>query len=352
MTDDEAKELRQLVENHFSGCRGPGFDIGNPQHFEQVVASRRAHVGTMADDDLRVVLAMCLLGPGDMPPAAMRAELLHIVQERVPCEAERLGRIMEFAIAYGCGKWRPVQPDAHGWQQRWPGAQEALTRAVEPAVEQANRWLAAHVVGFGQERNIPHHRDSAKATDVWSDARLLALRLIRAEQLHALGKGETLHITQTHDSTELQVSSRDYQLPPGAKIVWSVADGHAALELPQGATLALLTGTKVVVTARDEDALVSVAMSPQARRVQLKAGTTAHVRGPATLAMWECTCGTVHCQEQHRLEAWDPKRRVRNHKPLTLWDFVASAVKGPQFVIQTGSFVQGMYFPLLAQEGF
>jgi hypothetical protein len=36
---------------------------------------------------------------------------------------------------------------------------------------------------------------------------------------------------------------------------------------------------------------------------------------------------------------------------LTLWDFVASAVKGPQLRIQTGSFVQSLYFPLLVQEG-
>ena len=41
----------------------------------------------------------------------------------------------------------------------------------------------------------------------------------------------------------------------------------------------------------------------------------------------------------------------KEEKPLTLWDFVASAVKGPQLRIQTGSFVQGLYFPLLAQEG-
>ena len=80
------------------------------------------------------------------------------------------------------------------------------------------------------------------------------------------------------------------------------------------------------------------------------------------LLVWECTCGTTHCQDRHRLNSWDPLQTVKTteteesyahkeEKPLTLWDFVASAVKGPQLRIQTGSFVQGLYFPLLAQEG-
>jgi hypothetical protein len=36
---------------------------------------------------------------------------------------------------------------------------------------------------------------------------------------------------------------------------------------------------------------------------------------------------------------------------ITLWDYVASAVKGPQANLKTGAFVQGCYFPLLVQEG-
>jgi len=43
--------------------------------------------------------------------------------------------------------------------------------------------------------------------------------------------------------------------------------------------------------------------------------------------------------------------REKEETALTLWNFVASAVKGPQLRIQTGSFVQGIYFPLLCHEG-
>ena len=102
-------------------------------------------------------------------------------------------------------------------------------------------------------------------------------------------------------------------------------------------------------------------LNEHGRQVYLKGGEVANVKGPATLALWECTCGTTHCIERHRLSSWDPAQKVHNavtgggqqkkETPLTLWDFVASAVKGPQPRIQTGSFVQGIYFPLLAGEG-
>lgn len=47
----------------------------------------------------------------------------------------------------------------------------------------------------------------------------------------------------------------------------------------------------------------------------------------------------------------DAGSRTKEGTALTLWNFVASAMKGPQLRIQTGSFVQGIYFPLLTQEG-
>jgi hypothetical protein len=44
-------------------------------------------------------------------------------------------------------------------------------------------------------------------------------------------------------------------------------------------------------------------------------------------------------------------QQTKKEVALTLWDYVASAIKGPQATIKTGAFVQGMYFPLLTQEG-
>jgi hypothetical protein len=117
----------------------------------------------------------------------------------------------------------------------------------------------------------------------------------------------------------------------------------------------------VLLLARDEDALIKISAGAQGQQARLKVGEDANIEGPLTLVMWECTCGTTHCMARHRLDTWDPSQIVqkaatneqkqRTDASLTLWDYVASAVKGPQSSIKTGAFVQGIYFPLLAQEG-
>jgi hypothetical protein len=198
---------------------------------------------------------------------------------------------------------------------------------------------------------------------------MLATRLVRPEHLLQIGEGETLTIACTSDDTEcagteLSTSAQDYQktVPPGAKAVWTVREGNETLTLPNRQSFTLAVGATVLINARDEDVIMKTTVNEQSRQVRLRSSEEASIEGPAILAIWECTCGTTHCIERHRLPTWDPTRRVQKagtqdeqnkteEAPLTLWDFVASAVKGPQPRIQTGSFVQGIYFPLLAQEG-
>jgi hypothetical protein len=325
----------------------------------------------MAEDDLRVVVAMCWLGPqsAGTPPASMRTDLLDILRQFVSDERERLERVMEFAIPYGCGKWREVQSGYGGWEQRWQGAVRGLVRALEPPVAQANRWLAEHVVGFPQDREIPPGAGFSEDTAVWSDAWMLATRLARPEHLLHIEEGERLAVIcmwdgTASDGTELTTSAQQYRqtIPPGAKAVWTVTESRGAFSSPSWQSFALTTGTQVLILARDLDTLVKATRNDLTWQVQLKGEEAAHVKGPATLALWECACGTTHCRERHRLDAWEPvqmrQKTVREggqprteKAPLTLWDFVASAVKGPQMSIKTGSFVQGLYFPLLVQEG-
>ena len=369
MTDGEARAVQERVEGYLSSKEAYGLDVGNPLHFELLVNRARPELARVAADDLRVVVVMCWLGPqsAGIPPIAMRNNLLGILRRVVSDERERLERVMEFAIAYGCGKWRQVQPGYGSWEQRWQGAVRGLVRALEPAVEQANRWLAEHVAGFPRDRDIP--QDENLPEDTWSDAWILATRLVRPEHFLHSGDEETLRIACGQDGIESAgiestASAQDYQqtIPPGAKAVWTVRDGRVELILPHNQPFTLATGTTVLLIARDEDALIKTMLSEHGRQVRLKVGEAAHVTGPTTLAIWECTCGTTHCRERHRLDTWDPARRVqkavtangqrkKEETPLSLWDFVASAVKGPQLRIQTGSFVQGIYFPLLAQEG-
>jgi hypothetical protein len=366
MTEDEVRAVQARAKGCLNDENGRGLDVGNPSHFVLLVNRTRSELAGVAEDDLRVVVAMCWLGPqsAGIPPVAMCHDLLGILRRWIPDERVRLERIMEFAIAYGCGKWREIQAGCGGWEHRWQGAMRGLVRALEPAVAQANRWLAEHVVGFPQYRGIPRDKDFPEDTAVWSDAWMLATRLVRPEHLFHLEEKETLTITCMPEGTECTTAARDYRqtILPGAKALWTVREGEGVLILPGRRFFTLETGITALIIARDEDTLIKTTGNGQNQQARLKAEEEANVQGPTMLAIWECTCGTTHCIERHRLHTWDPTQRVqkagtqdeqkkKEETPLTLWDFVASAVKGPQPRIQTGSFVQGIYFPLLAQEG-
>ena len=366
MTDDEVRTIQTRVTSFLADQDGRGLDVGNPSHFAQLVDHARAGFVDIAEDDVRMVVAMCWIGPrsaGD-PPAAMRQDLRSILRRCVTDERERIDRVMEFVIAYGCGQWRDVQRGGGGWEHRWPGALRGLVRALEPAVAQTNRWLAEHVVRFPQNRAAPQDKNFPEDTAVWSDAWLLATRLVRPEHFFSLEEQESLSFACVPEGTDCTSSMHDYRhtIFPGAKAIWTVQEGKGMLVLPHGRSCAIAAGTTVIVIARDEDAIIKTAKNEQSQQIRFSTGEEANLQGPNILVVWECTCGTTHCQERHRLHSWDPLQTVRTTgikesssrkeaKSLTLWDFVASAVKGPQLRIQTGSFVQSLYFPLLAQEG-
>lgn len=387
MTDDQAAMVRQAVEQYLRSSQGQEFDIGSDR-FDQLVNYVRQYVGASGpdrppvrrgsrgsapgfeEDDLRMVVAMCVLGPGSasdvirrqddtddatvletpiyygtlsIPPAAMRDELLAILRQSVPDQRNRLDRVMEFVIAYGCGKRRAVQQGIYHWEMRWQGAIGALARVMIGAVRQANTWLKNHVVGY------PEGRSDA---ELWSDTRMLAQRLVQPERLYRLESGTkpgTMHVC-ADDDTRIEVPAGNYEdsIPPGAKAVWTIAsrDAAFALHLPGKPPVILSEGTKIIIVAHEDNTHIEITTAMGVKHLQLPIGETAHVKMPhgASLAIWECTCGTTHCQERHRLEAWDPNK-------VSLWSFVASAVKGP-LPIRTGSLVQGMYFALLTKEGF
>jgi len=368
MTEEEARSIHEQVEAVLSSREGRVLDIGNPEHLTLLANAARPLCPDAREDDLLTVTAMCWLGPLDVgpPPALLREDLLHHLRQTANTAEQQIERVMEFVIAYGCGKWRSVEIGYGGWAQRWQGAVRGLVRALEPAVGQTNRWLADHVAGFPKDRSLPHDPHFVEDTPTWSDAWMLAHKFIRPEDHLSLEEGEVLTIGCTEEGTECTVADQEYQqfVPPGAKAVWTVQEpeiailattqGEEALRVVAGATLSLI--------ARDEDVLIKAVQEERNQQTQLKIGEEAEVQGPLALGVWECTCGTTHCEERHRLKSWNPVQRVqktvidagarkKEETVLSLWNFVASAVKGPQMRIQTGSFVQGMYFPLLSQEG-
>jgi uncharacterized cupin superfamily protein len=311
-----------------------------------------------ATDELRLVTAMCWLGPSTagIPPTHIRAAVLELLRQLVADEQERGERVMEFAIAYGCGKWREVQPGSGGWEHRWQGAMRGLARALEPAVGQSNRWLAEHVPGFPQDRATPHDPNFIEDTATWSDAWMLVNQLARPEDPLLVEEDEAFIVTCVQDGTTCTVDEQDYErvIPPGAKAVWTVHEHEAAMLVADRQAFSAAAGTTLMFIARDEDVLIKAVHDEHPQQTHLKTGEEAEARGPFTLSTWECTCGTTHCGQRHRLEAWDPMQHIqrtvtdagvrkKEEADLTLWNFVASAVKGPQPRIQTDSFVQGMY---------
>jgi hypothetical protein len=359
MTDEETRSVYEQVETILASREGRVLDIGNPDHLTSLANSARPVCSDVEEDELLLVTAMCWLGPlnAGPPPASLREELLNRLRQDEENVKERVARIMEFIIAYGCGKWRAVEPGYGGWAQRWQGALRGLVRALEP-------WLAEHVAGFPKDRSIPHDPQFVEDTPTWSDAWMLANKFVRPEDRLCLEEDETLTISCTEEGTECAAADQDYHqfVPPGAKAVWTVQEPETTTLLTDEHSLPVATGTTLSLIARDEDVLIKAALDKQNQQTHLKMGEEAAMEGPLTLSVWECTCGTTHCEERHRLEAWNPVRKVQKtvtdagarkqeETPLTLWNFVASAVKGPQMRIQTGSFVQGIYFPLLSQEG-
>lgn len=365
MTDDRVSAIQHAVEQVLDSKAGRALDIGVPAHLATLVDTVRPIASETDEDKLWIIVAMCWLGPraAGAPPAPMRAHLQDSLRQFAPHEQTRLGRVMEIVIAYGCGKWRDIQPGSGGWEHRWQGAMRGLVRAMEPPVAQSRRWLKTHVVGFPKEREEPASVFSLEYAAEWSDAWLLATHLLSPEKSLRLQKHEVLKLACTPEGLELTVEEQGYQFfaPPGAKIVWTLREKEGTVELPHGQAFLLPAQTIVLLIARDDDTIMKTAARDYGQQVRLRIGESASLSGPAMIDVRECTCGTTPCIERHRLATWDPAQRVpkteahgeqtKKEGALTLWDYVASAIKGPQTTIKTGAFVQGMYFPLLTQEG-
>lgn len=331
MTDAAVQFVWERVRLFLRGDTGRGFDVGKPRSFaillDFVRARSQGELASLAEDEFRLVAAICLLGPdaAGIPPSATRHHLIEIARRLEPGETKRLERVMELAIAFGCGWHRQVRPDGGAWEQRWPDAVRALSRALEPAVTQARLWLAQHVVQYPQT----HDHET-------SDAHLLTMRLLHP--LH-LEREDALRIAyRDADAVVASAQRHPTSVPAGAKYVLTALE-KTRLVGPRKA-FAIDAETPLILTVHDTEARITVHHAGQ--RLQLQEGQIAKTEGPAAFAIWACTCGNKQCAERHRLEGWNPRLR-------SLWAFVASAVKGlPQ--LQTNALIQGMYFPLLTYD--
>ena len=253
MTDETACIVQQAVRQ-FLRQRAFDFDIGKPQHFEELVEHVRvrlsAHQIQVDEDDLRVVTAMCCLGLefDTIPPDFMRAKLLGIIRQSSPDPAKRISRLMEFAIAYGCGWGRDIL-SAEDWGKKWSNAVNAISRTVEPAVSQANRWLCKTVKQF-PERTLELPGDSSR----------LATGLVWPLRPLHIYDVDTVRMECTDDDLRIRPVNawKPEAVPPGAKIVFTASEASLEIEGNGEETRSVMlpAESRLIVSMHDEDASI------------------------------------------------------------------------------------------------
>lgn len=154
------------------------------------------------------------------------------------------------------------------------------------------------------------------------------------------GDGDLIHIAPFSEEPIRAGSKRTLQLAGGTGILSK--NGKGVHRIGQGQRL-------ILQVRDDQKAVIRLATSENGGK-QLQFGFNDDVKlvftgkPRSTFELWNCTCGTWHCDQRHRSESWDP---VRLPRAATFLSFVYSAVNGPQPKLQVNSFISGMYYALL-----
>jgi hypothetical protein len=356
--------------------------------------------------ELRMVVAMVVYSYGiqGIPPEAMRLALQGIIRDHCgdsPVE-EQLGRVEEFVIAFGCGKWREIRRTGlcRSWDEPWADAITGLAKMFAPAMVRADRWLAGLGIGYPSPPFEPREAFDA----AFGRAASLAMWFgTPSVEYQLAGTNPGIKIAATRDGARFEYGEvkrpgssgraerlSDDEPQPGRRFVYilprgSVIEaspptrGNGPLEEP----VVLPEKTRAIVTVRDGQTWLELkpaggmklaetgaqTMNPAStgrkhripKLIKLHDGETLTLIPSGTFDFLRCPCGWTRradsanvCAQSHRVVNWpaqDPAVRLDS--------FIASAVKGSRpstlekFVLRqtptSGGFVQGMYYWHLAQ---
>ncbi|HED17978.1 MAG TPA: hypothetical protein ENI74_00545 [Gammaproteobacteria bacterium] len=296
------------------------------------------------------MVALCLLGPSHLPPSEDIQEQFQQITEQYL--GDQCARILEFAVAFGCGKWRAQDAVKGAWYDVWEKAIGALGRAMEPAVREINQWLSDCISSRGYPKREfwdKHGKGAAlEARDVIeSDALYLALRLIDPVRSLHIDQDQILRISCTEEGAEICIEGHEGVdwIPVGGKLAYETATPIKISKRPDSGAKGqrdLESGVRIAVFSADSG--TRVGFSNKLSRLSLKPGESAELYGEADLLRSICTCGHEKCSQKHRLDAWEPSSKI------TLWSYAASAVKG-LLPLKVNSFIAGMYYGFLSREG-
>jgi len=145
MDDSKAQKIWQFVEEYRRQLGGERLYAISPTEFDSIVAGipDKNTLQDVAHDDQLMMTAMSWFGPANdgVPPGAIRDALLTLARTLFPDEELRQQRLVEVAIAYGCGSWREVQEETEGWTNRWQGALDWVTHRVLGWMRATTAWL-------------------------------------------------------------------------------------------------------------------------------------------------------------------------------------------------------------------
>ncbi|MDX2505555.1 MAG: hypothetical protein QNL62_13910 [Gammaproteobacteria bacterium] len=349
MDPKQLKEFQVFIAHYRENV--PDFSTTMLRHFDDIlkqVSIQFPECSVEPWSESVAALALTLLGPKHVPlPQDILQHFLTVTEQYQDTSQDRM---LECAVAYGCGKWRQINKHDSAWHREWNSAILLLSQAIEPAVKEANLWLSDHVINYAQRefwlgRNPILNEGAGIIT---SDAMMLALQLISPVTHYSANENKTLQIVCDESHVELSLGDEfSWQdLQPGGRVVFEVAGSCELLRDPvrdDRDVRVLAAGDEVNILATDEGAKLE--FSGGQSGMKLKYTNTARLTESVDLIKRTCSCGHKDCNHKHNLDNWDAGSRI------TLWSYCASAVKGPHVNLHTGTFVQGMYYALLSKQG-
>ena len=328
--------------------KNPDIDVSQPAGIETVIAETTKVLASKLPDplgredpiQLRLIVAMCALGPQETPPPEdlyrqLRDKLLLYDVTNPYNDADKM-TLLEIVVAFGAGKWRNPVGES-GWYARWGGAVRFIVRYFESGV----RYFSNRI---GRIYNL-------KKVDISSIANLLALIFCAPERSPiAIKRNEHLCIQGNGDVLELRIPTRQgwcLEIPPGAKYVMTLKGDGITLKWPNnpGNGVSVPSGSKVVVDCHNSHYDVRISVLHKFKKNE--SATIQATDSALKVFPWECGCGTDCCRARHHLRSWDP-----DTFDLRRFIFVATMGLSRGSAFSPGSFAQSMLYAHLCNPGF
>jgi hypothetical protein len=355
------KVVAEEVDRHRESPAGAGFQPTHLKHFTILFASLvlnpRIVVLHVKPEVVGVAAALHLLSPSTAPypPCEVQEVVAKVLRRIERRRIVRLALLPHLVLGIGAGVRGVNFAFAPAWLPPWDGAVAGLIEMHKPFLAQSNKWAEGAIVGFPRRfrlgtREFDTEADEGQALDAM--AAILAMRMIHPADTLQIGRRKTMTIKCYPGATEVLYQGRLYKdLRAGAKYVMTLGD-RATLTGLDRRWLAPAWARLVFAAREDFMRGDLIPRSGPAKKIILAPGRKLRLHGPARLHVHQCTCGTKHCVERHRLASW-------NHRKVDLLNFIASAVKGTLIArgaassqITLGAFVAGMYFALLTEIHF